>query len=117
MVIVGNVMEGGLVEGGIPPGSPVSQIFFAIYTPRPIQWVQQRVSVIKGFSCMDDVGWIATGRNVSQVIRKLAAWARECIDWEERRVLEFDTPKSEVALFTQRQRHRQHHQPMLTSTI
>jgi hypothetical protein len=33
--------------------------------------VEERVSGIEGLSFMDDVGWMATGSHITQVVRKL----------------------------------------------
>jgi len=66
---------------------------------------------------VDDVGWVATGSDVNRIVRKLEACARESIDWAERRELEFDTAKTEVALFTRRRGSRKHLGPKLTAEI
>jgi hypothetical protein len=55
MVIKGSVIERHPVEPGIPQGSPVSPILFAIYTSGLIQWVEDRVSRAKGLSFVDEV--------------------------------------------------------------
>jgi hypothetical protein len=117
MVIEGNVMERHPVEAAIPQGSPVSSILFAIYISGLIKWVEERVSGIEGLSFMDDVGWMATRSDVSQGVRKLESCARESIDWAERRELEFDTAKTEAALFTCRRRHKKHLHPKQTAKI
>jgi hypothetical protein len=39
MIIYGNDMERHPVEAGVPQGSPVSPILFAIYTSGLIKWV------------------------------------------------------------------------------
>jgi len=102
MVIEGNVIERRLVEAVMPQGLPVSPILFAIYTCGLITWVEVRVSTIEGLTLVDDIGWMATGSDLSQVVRKLESYARESIDWAERRELEFDTTKTEAALFSPR---------------
>jgi hypothetical protein len=79
--------------------------------------VEERVSGIEGLSFVDDVGWVATGSDVSQVVRKLESCARESIDWAERRELEFDTAKTEAALVTRRRGHKKHLRPKLTAKI
>jgi hypothetical protein len=42
--------------------------------------MQEIVSGIEVLSFVDDVGWMVTGSDVSQVIRKLESCARESID-------------------------------------
>ena len=117
MVIEGKVMERHLVEAGISQGSPVSPIVFAIYTSGLIQWVEERVAGIEGLSFVDNVRWVAIGSDVNQVVRKLEACARQSIDWAERSELEFDTTKTEAALFTRRRCHLKHLRPKLTAKI
>jgi hypothetical protein len=91
MIIEGNVMQRCPVEAEIPQGSPVFPILFAMYTSGLIKLVDNRVSGIDGLPSVDDVGWIATGSDISQVVKKHESWARESIDQEERWQLKFDT--------------------------
>jgi len=102
VIIEGNAMERQPVEAGIPRGSPVSPFLFAIYTSGLIKWVEEYVSAAKGLSFVDDHGWVATGRDVNQGITTLERWAAKSIEWASRRGLQFDTAKSEAALFTRR---------------
>jgi hypothetical protein len=95
----------------------VSPILFAIYTSGRIKLVEERVSEIQGLSFVDDVGWIATGSAISQVVRKLEPSARESIDWAEKRELEFDSSITEAALFTRRRGNKKHLRPKLTAKI
>jgi len=44
MVIEGNAMERHPVEAGVPQGSPVSLILFAVYTSGLIKWVEEYAS-------------------------------------------------------------------------
>jgi len=117
MVIEGNVMERHPVEAGIPQGSPVSPILFAIHMSGLIKLVEERVTGAKGLSSVDDVGWVATGNDVNQVIGKLEACVRVSIDWAERWELEFDTAKTKAALFTRRRGHKKHLRLKLTAKV
>jgi hypothetical protein len=56
MVIEGNVTERHPVEAGIPQGSPVSPILFAMYTSELRKWVEERVARIEGLPFADHVG-------------------------------------------------------------
>jgi hypothetical protein len=47
------------VEAGVPQGSPVSPILFAIHTAGLIKWVDVTVQA-EALSIVDDLGWIAT---------------------------------------------------------
>jgi hypothetical protein len=72
MVIEGNAMERHPVEAGVPQGSPVSPILFAIYTSGQIKLVEEYVSEAEGLSFVDDLGWVATGSDVNRVVSILA---------------------------------------------
>ena len=85
MVIEGNVIERSTVEAGLAQGSLVSPILFSNFTSALMKWVAERVSGIEGLSFMDNVGWMAPGSNLSQIIRNMETWARESIDCAERR--------------------------------
>jgi len=78
VVIEGNVLQSHPVEAGVPQGSQVSPILFAIHPAGLIEWVDERVQA-EGLSFVDDLGWIATGKDVNQVVRKLKACAAESI--------------------------------------
>ena len=113
MVIEGNVLQSHPVEAGVPQGSPVSPILLAIHTAGLKQWVEERVQA-EGLSFVDDLGWVATGKDVNQVVQKLEAGAAESMEWASRRDLQFDTAKTEAALFTRRKGRQKHLRPKLT---
>jgi len=117
MVIEGNVLHSHPLEAGIPQGSQVSPILFAIHTAGLMKWVEEGVQGVEGLSFVDDLGWVATGRNVHQVVRKLEACAGESIKWASRRDLKFDTVTTESALFTRSRGHKKHLRPKLTADI
>ena len=117
MVIEGTVLQSHLVEAGVPQGSPVSPIIFAIDTAALLKWVETGVHGVEGLSFVDDLGWVATGKDVNQVVRKLEACAAESIEWASRRDLQFNTGKTEAALFTHRRGHKKHLRPKLTAKI
>jgi hypothetical protein len=64
MVIKGNVLQSYPVEAGVPQGSPVSPILFAIHTAGLIKWVEERVQD-EGISFFVDLGWIAIGKDAN----------------------------------------------------
>ncbi|KAF8533028.1 hypothetical protein BDD12DRAFT_900657 [Trichophaea hybrida] len=53
----------------------------------------------------------------NQVVKKFEACAAESIEWASRRELQFDTAKTEAALFTRRRGHKKHLRPKLTAKI
>jgi len=90
IIIDGNAMERHPVEAGVPQGSPVSPILFAIYTSGLIKWVEEYVSA-EGLSFVDDLGWVATGSDVNQVVKILERCAANSIEWASRSGLQFNT--------------------------
>jgi hypothetical protein len=60
---------------------------------------------------------VATGSDVNHVVSILERCAVKRIEWASRRGLQFDTAKTEVALFTRRRGHRKHLRPKLTAKI
>jgi len=117
MVIKGNVLQSHPMEAGVLQGSPVLPIVFAIHTSGLITWVEEKVQRVKGLSFIDNLGWIATGKDVNQVVRKLKACAAESIEWATRRDLQFDTAMTGTALFTRRRGHKKHLQQKLKAKI
>jgi len=116
MVIEGNALQSHPVEAGVPQGSSVPPILFAIHTAGLIKWVEERVQA-EGLSFVDDLGWAATGKDVNQVVERLETCAVVSIEWASRQDLEFNTAKTEAALFTCRNGHKKHLRPKLTVKI
>jgi len=81
-----------------------------------MNWVEERVQA-EGLSFVDDLRWVPTGKDVNQVIKKLDACGAESIEWASRRDLQFDTAKTEAALFIPRRGHKEHLWPKLTAKI
>ena len=68
MAIEGKAMERQPEEAGVPQGSPSSPIQFAIYTAR-LSARGNRMGA-EGFSLVYDIGWIITGKDMNEVVRK-----------------------------------------------
>ena len=79
-------------------------------------WLEERVQA-EGLAFVDDLGWVATGKDINQVVQTLQACAAESIEWASRRDLQFDTAKKEAALFTRRKGHKKHQRLELTAKI
>ena len=60
---------------------------------------------------------MATGSDVNQVVTIHQRCAPKSIEWASRRGLQFDTAKTEAALFTRRRGHKKHLRPKLTAKI
>ena len=93
MIFEGNSIERHAVEAGVPLGSPVSPILFAIYTSGLIKWRKEYVSAAEELSFVDDLGWVVAGYDVNQVVTILARCAATSIEWASRRRLLFNTAK------------------------
>jgi len=79
MIIERNVMQRHPVEAGVPQGSPMSPIIFAIYTSGLINWVEEYVSA-EGLSCVDDLGRVETGSDVNLLVMTLDRSAEQTIE-------------------------------------
>jgi len=117
MVIESNVLQSHPVGAGVLLGSAVSPILFPIHTAGLMNWVDERVQGVGDLSFVADLGLVPTREDVNQVVRKLEACAAESIDLADRRDLQFDTAKTEAALFAPRKGHKMHLRQKLTTNI
>jgi len=117
MIFEGNVQQSDPLEEGVPQGSAASPILFAIHTAWLSKWVEERVQGVEGLSFVDDIGCVATGKDVYQVVRMLEACSAESIKGASRRDLHFDSAKMEAALSTHRRGHKKHLQPQPAAKI
>jgi len=60
---------------------------------------------------------VPTGSDVNQVVTILERCAAKSIEWASTGGLQFDTAKTEAALFTHRRGHKKHLRPKLTAKI
>lgn len=79
--------------------------------------MEEYISEADGLSFIDDVGCVVTGTDVNHVDTILARCPANSIEWGSRRGQQFDTAKTEAALFSSRWGHRKHHQRKLTAKI
>jgi hypothetical protein len=108
MMIAGNGMERHPVGAVVAQGLLVSPMVCAIYSSGLIESVEVYLSEAEGQSCVEDLGWVATGSDVNHVVSRLERFAAKRILWASRCVLQVHTAKTEVALFTRRCGHRKH---------
>ena len=70
MVIDGEPMIEHRVMTGLPQGSPVSPILFAIYLSGVFKEVEESVGEgVIGLSDADDVAWVVKGNRIRDLIR------------------------------------------------
>jgi len=82
-----------------------------------VEYLLKKMKKSEGLSFVDDLGWVATGSDVNHVVSILERSAAKSIEWASRRGLQFDTAKTEAALFTRRRGHRKHLRPKLTAKL
>jgi hypothetical protein len=80
MVIEGNVLPSHPMDAGVQQGSRVSLIPSAIHTTGLIMLVDSTLQA-KGLSFVDDLGLVATVKNVNQVVDRLEACEAVTIQW------------------------------------
>ena len=95
--LVTNGQEGGdhNINTGVPQGSPISPILFAIYLSGLFGYVEDKVPGIKALPFVDDVAWLAEGKIedvLSTRLEEAAEAAQECADAN---AVTFDTDKNE----------------------
>ena len=59
------------VTTGLPQGSPVSPVLFAIYIAEIHQAVEDQIEDCQGISFVDDITWLVEGVDVGDVVHKL----------------------------------------------
>ena len=60
---------------GLPQGSPISPILFAISIAEIHGAVESQVEQSRGISFVDDITWVAEGENASDVAHRLESCA------------------------------------------
>jgi ribonuclease HI len=94
------------VNTGIPQGSPVSPILFAIYLSCLFPFVEVKVEGVEGISFADDVGWWVSGKDIPEIRLKLEKCARLSHIWAANNAVVFDAEKTEAILFSRRRSHK-----------
>ena len=75
---------------GLPQGSPISPVLFAIYISDIHQAVESQAEDYRGISFVDDVTWLAEGMDLEDVIRKLEKCAEASLEWAGRNAVRFE---------------------------
>jgi hypothetical protein len=100
MVVDGCELAERDIQTGIPQGSPVSPILFAIYLSGVFTAVESSVEGAQGLSFADDVAWMITGKDVGEVTRRPESCATQSITWARENAVAFDSGKTEALLLT-----------------
>jgi ribonuclease HI len=104
MVVDGQEGDEMEVTTGLPQGSPVSPILFAIYIAGVHGAVEEAVPGVRGLSFVDDVTWLAVGDSVGDVVGTLEESARQSGWWAADNAVRFEMSKTEAVLFTRNRR-------------
>ena len=106
LVIDGHDNKEREIETGIPQGSPVSPILFLIYISGVFNKVSETSPSVMSLSFIDDLGFIASGHSVKEIVRTLEKVAQEVIKWGKQNAVTYDTSKTEAMLFSKSHRQR-----------
>lgn len=80
LVIDGHNSKERDIETGIPQGSPVSPILFFIYISNVFNKVSKKSPLVTSLSFVNDLGFIASGSSVKEVVKTLESVAKAVLD-------------------------------------
>ena len=81
LVIDGHNNDEKEIETGIPQGSPVSPILFLIYISSVFNKVLETSPSVTSLSFVDDLGFIASGSSVNEIVKTLENVAKAVLEW------------------------------------
>jgi hypothetical protein len=90
---------------GLPQGSPVSPVLFAIYLAEIHQEMKEAIEGSSGLTFIDDVTWLIEAPYIPQLIRKREKCTRLCQEWAQRNTIRFETSKMEAILLSRNMKH------------
>ena len=94
------------VTTGLPQGSPVSPVLFALYIAEIHQVVESQAEDCRGISFVDDITWLVEGYDIQDVATKLERCAEAGLKWAGQNAVRFETTKTEAILSSRRRKHR-----------
>ena len=86
--------------------SRVSPILFLIYISGVFNKVSETSQLVTSLSFVDDLGSIALGSSVKEVVKALGKVAKTVLEWGILNAVSYDTPKTEAVLFSKSHRQR-----------
>ena len=95
------------VNTGLPQGSPVSPVLFAIYIADIHQVVESQMEDCRGISFVDDITWVVEGVDLDDVAQKLEGCAAASLRWANDNAVCFETSKTEAILLSKKRKHQQ----------
>ena len=104
MSVGGQGGEARGVTAGLPQGSPVSPVLFAIYIADIHGGVEGQMEGCRGTSFVDDVTWAVEGENMLDLAAKLEGCAEKSLRWAQNNAARFETSKTEAILFSRNRR-------------
>ena len=93
------------VTSGLPQGSPISPLLFALYMGGVHEHMDRCLPRIQGLSFVDDVTWIAAGTSVREISIQLGRAAETAIRWGRSNAVAFEISKTEAILLSRSRRH------------
>lgn len=105
-MIDGHNNEEKEVETGIPQGSPISPILFLIYISGVFEKVELQRPGIVLLSFVDDLGFIASGASVKEIVKIFEKMGKIVLEWGEKNTVTCDMAKTELVLFSRACRQR-----------
>ena len=106
LVIDGHDNKERDIETGIPQGSPVSPILILIYISGVFNKILETSPLVTSLSFVDDLGFIASGSSVKEVVKSLEEVAHTVLEWGLLNAVTYDTSKTEAVLFSKSHRQR-----------
>lgn len=81
-------------------------MLFAVYIADIHATVWGQVEESQGISFVDDVTWLAEGRDVAEVVDRLERYAAASLAWADNNAVQFEALKAEAVLFSRKRGNR-----------
>lgn len=88
----------------------MSSILFFIYISGVFNEVLETRTMLTSLFFVDDLGFIASGSEVKEVVKTLEKVAKKLIEWERQNTVTYNMSKTKVVLFSKSYWQRLHKQ-------